>query len=273
MRSHLLRAWAIISCLTVFGAGCEPLSSLDLPLISQSPVATSTAPSGSMIGWVSYGSGVDRGAFRFSSSTASEIIIYRFAIATHTFGFRHATSGASVTEWADAHPEAIFTANGVYFHEDALPSGWFRMGGEVIGKRAFDLDKSALVTLHPKPGIVTAPATQRSAQQSAQDAAQSYPLLVSKGVAAVKEDSGKVARRTFIGTDAKGTFLYVGIVPYTSISLYELSQALARLPIRWDTVLNLDGGPSSGLRFRGAERSEVIDSYVTVPNVLMVFSK
>ncbi len=244
-----------------------------LPVVSEQSGATTSTPASAVVGWSSRGNGIERTAFRFSTSTASEVIIYRFSLKEYEFTFQHSTSAVAVSDWLGRIPEAIFAANGVYFHEDALPSGWLRSGGKVIGTRSFDTDKSALLVLHPEPKILATGSDQKAAKQQARDAAQSFPLLIARGSAAVKEDSGKVARRTFVGIDAAQAYLYVGVVPYTGISLYELSQSLARLPIRWESVLNLDGGPSSGLRFRGTDEPETIDSYVTVPNVLLVSPK
>lgn len=274
MDRSLARLLVFVSCIALLGAGCEKLVPVPLPVVLQrSATTTSGASPIAVISWSARGSGIDRTAFRFSTSTASEVVIYRFSLAKHTFGFRHSTSGAAVSEWMGREPEALFAANGVYFHEDELPSGWFRAEGKVIGARSFDADKSALLRLEPNPTILINASEQKAAKQKARDAAQSFPLLVSGGVAAIKEDSGKVARRTFVGTDKAQEYFYVGIVPYTGISLYELSQALTRLPVRWEAVLNLDGGPSSGIVFRAPDQSETIDSYVTVPNVLVIHPK
>ncbi len=275
MDRSLARLFVLVSCVGLLGVGCEKLVSTSLPVILQrsaTTTASGTSPS-AVIGWSPRGPGIDRTAFRFSTSTASEVIIYRFSRTKHVFGFRHSTSSAAVSEWMGREPEALFAANGVYFHEDELPSGWFRAEGKVIGTRSFDADKSALLVLNPNPAILTNASEQKAAKQKVADGAQSFPLLISGGIAAIKEDSGKVARRTFVGTDKTQEYLYVGVVPYTGISLYELSQALTRLPVRWEAVLNLDGGPSSGMVFRAMDQSETIDSYVTVPNVLVIHPK
>ena len=161
----------------------------------------------------------------------------------------------------------------MYFHPDRWPSGWLKASGTIVGQRAFDVAKSALLELSPRPVIEVDPARNVALQREAKDAAQSYPLLVAHGHALVTEDSGKVARRTFVATDRAGAYFYIGIVPYAEISLHELSQALAKLPVNWDNVLNLDGGPSSGLAYRDPDHAQTIDSYVTIPNVLTVYAK
>ncbi len=274
MRRSLFTGLMLASCLVLFGAGCAEQLAATVP--DMTPAATTTmdtpmAVPGQVIGWSPRGTGIDRAEVSFSTSTASQMVIYRFSLADHAFAFRHSTSAAAVSEWSAHLPEALFVANGVYFHEDQLPSGWLKAEGKTIGSRSFDADKSGLLVLGPKPRIVTVASTQKTAKEAARNAAQSFPLLIGEGKALVKEDSGKVARRTFVGIDTAQAYLYVGVVPYTGISLYELSQALARLPIRWESVLNLDGGPSTGFAFRSVDQPETIDSYLTVPNVLVVF--
>lgn len=259
-----------LACACIWlGSGCVERVQTMLPLVSSSDVsvATSSVP---VLKWEVKSHGIERASVEFSTSTASTLILYRFTLADHLFSFEQATSGAAVSEWAKRLPEAIFVSNGVYFHEDQSPSGWFKTDNKVVGSRSFDLDKTALLVLQPNVEIKTTPEGQTTSKRTALEAAQSYPLLIVNGAAAIKTDSGKTSRRTFVGIDKAHKYLYIGLVPYTSISLYELGLALSRLPVSWESVLNLDGGPSSGISFRGPEGVELVDSYVTVPNVLVV---
>lgn len=256
------------ACISL-GSGCVERMQAVLPLDSSNgvSVATSSVP---VLKWEVKGQGIERASAEFSTSTASTLILYRFSLEDHAFSFEHATSGAAVSEWAKRLPEAAFVSNGVYFHEDQSPSGWLKTDNQVVGSRSFDLDKTALLVLQPRVEIKTTSESQAASKRTALEAAQSYPLLIANGSPAVKTDSGKTSRRTVVGIDKTHKYLYIGLVPYASISLYELGLALSRLPIPWESVLNLDGGPSSGISFRGQEGVELVDSYVTVPNVLVV---
>ncbi len=272
----LFRSSFFASCLALaivfMGSGCAIDSSQWLSDASKPQEQAATTDRIPDLVWSPRGQGRDRASVAFSTSTASTIVLYRFSLAEHRFALRESTSTAAVSEWIKRLPEAVFVSNGMYFHEDQGPSGWFKTGRQVIGSRAFDDDKSALLMLQPSVAII-GPEDQGTARQQAWEAAQSFPLLIEDGRASVKTDSGKVSRRTFVGTDRSGTYFYVGIVPYAGISLYELSQALVRLPIDWKMALNVDGGPSSGVAFRASSDSELIDSYVTVPNVLVIETK
>lgn len=269
-----MRGWGLGLCLILMvwcGAGCQFLEAI-MPAENAPATTTVLLPPGKIPDWSSQAVGIDRLDINFSTSTASRVVIYRIALKNHRFSFEHATATASVAEWLGRLSDAELVINGVYFQENYLPSGWLKVHDQLIGQRQFDVDRSALLTLQPEVAIVTGNQVPH-AKNTATDAAQSYPMLVEDGAPLVKDESGKVARRTFVGVDRTHEYLYLGVVPYTSISLYELSHFLAKLPIHWKTVLNLDGGPSSGLAFRNASVSETIDSYVTVPNVLVVRTK
>ncbi len=271
MKRALVRVVSAVVSFVFFGSGCEAVQKAVSP-IQLVPPTHPAANSETQVVWNSRAAGIDRAQFAFSSSTASAVIVYRFALKDYALAFQHATS-AAISDWQKQLSNAQFVLNGVYFHAEQLPSGWFKSKEQVIGKRSFDVDKSALLTLQPKVDILAAPEEQKKAKTQSSEAAQSFPLLVSNGLTSIKTDSGKASRRTFIGIDQSRTYVYIGIVPYMSISLYELSQALVRLPVPWDMVLNLDGGPSSGIAFRDQTSPELIDSYVTIPNVIVVTPK
>jgi hypothetical protein len=103
-------------------------------------------------------------------------------------------------------------------------------------------------------------------------AGQSYPFFLRQGKEAIEKDSGLIARRTFFGID-EGGLVYVGVVPDAPITLFQLMHLLKSLPVRWQAVINLDGGPSTGLASQTREKREVIESYTGVPNVLLVTKK
>lgn len=265
-RLLLIKGLILGSLLLISGAGCVTVPSgsfLTNPITH--PVSTMDT-----FTWKSIDSGLDRAVAHFSTSTASDLILYRVSIKDHVFGIRASTSSAALSEWRDRLPKATLIINGAYFNPDYTPSGWLKAENVRVGTRTFDQERSSFLILNPTPRILEAASPSDEAGKRATDAVQSYPLLVRGSVAAVKEESGKTARRTFVGIDKAHQYLYFGVVPYASISLYELSQVLATLPIPWEAVLNLDGGPSTGIVVQATDKPELIDSYLTVPNVLVV---
>lgn len=218
--------------------------------------------------WHESGAGVQRYEASYGQGTSLGLLrIYQFPKEGWQWSFAHSTSAASVREWATRVPDASVLVNGVYFHEDNLPSGAFISNGERIGSRAFDADKSALIVLAPTPRIVDL-TKEPDALDTATEAAQTFPYLLKNGAPAVAEDSGKLAERSFVGTDAQGRF-YVGVALNASLSLYELAQLLEVQPIEWQDVVNLDGGPSTGIFVDLPNENRSRTSLAPVPNVVV----
>jgi hypothetical protein len=257
------RRFILLFCVFAFlGAGC-------VPKISPTPIVPTevVVPS-----WKEVSRGVERLEASYGSrATRGRLLIYRFSREGWSWRLAHSTSSASVRDWADRLPDASFIVNGVYFHEDQLPSGAFISGGERVGARAFDDDKSAFIVLAPSPRIID-PASEPDALKDATEAAQTFPFLIKNGAAAVSEDSGKVAERSFIATDRDGR-IYLGVALDESLSLYELTELLRKQPVEWDRVVNLDGGPSTGFVARFPGYDEGRNSLTPVPNVIVVSPK
>lgn len=218
--------------------------------------------------WQEVEAGVERLDYFFATSTDAHVILYRFSPSGFRFRFEHALPPKTVASWAESLPRALLVMNGVYFHEDGFPSGWLERKGETIGTRHFDNDKSAVATLSSQVRIIDTKEETFDAT-STLEAAQSYPFLVRDGQLAIDVDSGKFARRSFVGVD-RDRRSYVGIVPDRNISLHQLAQILLATDVPWKRALNFDGGPSSGLISRTKEKADEINSFTGVPNVIVV---
>ncbi len=255
---------AIVVCGLLFsllGAGCE------IPLSwegawSPEPASTTTST------WQVVAPGVDRLDQRLGAETAAaRFIIWRITPeANLTWSIAASTTHPQlVSAWSDADPEAVFTLNGGYFHADGQPSGWARAGGQILSRRTFDAQRSGLVVLGDEPSLFAGTVATGTFQD---DGFQSYPWLVEDGRLAFTQETGQYARRTFVGTDMQGNW-YVGIVPSESVTLHQLGKLLLQVPVRWNRVINLDGGPSTGLvtQFSGAE--DRFDSFSPVPYVIV----
>lgn len=257
-RARLLLAVAL--AIAFVGAGCTTSAPPITPGGQQAEIvepAWHEAGDGVMRFETSYGSGNVLGSLR----------IYQFPSTGWQWSFAQSTSAATVREWATRIPDASVVLNGVYFHEDNLPSGAFVSKGERVGSRAFDTDKSALIVLAPTPRIVDL-TKEPNAIERAIEAAQTFPYLIKDRAAAVSEDSGKLAERSFVGTDTRGRF-YVGVAINASLSLYELSHLLADQPIEWQDVVNLDGGPSTGVLVDLQKENRSRTSLAPVSNVIV----
>jgi exopolysaccharide biosynthesis protein len=268
-----------ISCILLgtslfLGAGCTSLNS-SFPVYPEERDAsvTSTAePSAKqekVFTWTSLQEGIARGEQTMVQDGWNiRLIVYRFDPKIVSFHLANADQAKSIRAWRDDLSNALFIINGVYFMEDGTPSGSLRIDGVDISSSAYDADKSGMFEFDGSPSIIDTALTPNLIG-SATTSAQSYPFLIKDGDPFIKTDSGQTARRSFIGTDDDG-FVYLGAYPDGDISLFELSKLLAKLPIEWKHVLNLDGGPSTSFFSRISSAPEIEDGYSAIPNVIFV---
>lgn len=104
---------------------------------------------------------------------------------------------------------------------------------------------------------------------------QGGPWLVKDSVLFKKEARNLRARRTFVGTDGKGKWI-IGVCD-SKVSLYKMAEILAspemKKHIELTNVLNLDGGPSTGLAYNGPGKKVSIKEGWIVRNFLLVKQK
>lgn len=212
--------------------------------------------------WEEYGRGVSRREYWFKNSTQGRVILYRFDQQDFKARLVNRVPPLTVRDWLAADAADTLVVNGEYFDEKDMPVGYTVIDGNRLGKGSTSGKTTTMVGLSPKVVLGVE-------KTSVRDGFQTYPILIKSGKAAVTSDSKQYARRTIVGTDAAGNF-YVGVVPDSSVSLYELAQVLAGMDIAWNMVANLDGGPSTGLASRFSDHEEHFDSLTLIPNVLMV---
>ena len=185
--------------------------------------------------------------------------------------FEYAKEPAPLARWMTATTTMVL--NGGYFNEDWSPAGYLVISGERIGQRKFDDNKSGLMVIqdgHISLRDLSTQPIQKS--EHFEYAVQSYPWLIRAGQAALHEDSGKMSRRTAIGLDDQYN-VYVIVANNYDISLYQLMNELLRSGIAFRDVLNLDGGPSTGLMVNSGDTQVSINSQSPVPMVVRFIKK
>jgi uncharacterized protein YigE (DUF2233 family) len=105
-------------------------------------------------------------------------------------------------------------------------------------------------------------------------ALQNFPMLVLPGGSPNPDidDNGRAAPRTAVAQDRAGRLIFV-VSPLPTFTLTEFGQWLAASDLDLEAALNLDGGTSSGLVLRSGNRNLGVDSWVEVPNVIVVESR
>jgi len=201
----------------------------------------------------------------------TDLVLFRFAKDKFNWRFAASAAPSTVEAWARSLPKAAFVANGVYFDEHFQPTGLLKTSGALANARAYNFTESALLELSPVVSIIDT-ADKKPDLAKISEAAQSYPLLIKNGVAAAIAKDEHPARRTVVGTDKNGN-VYVGVVPEDSISFAELVSLLERTNVKWNNVLNLDGGTSTGFSIHADGYDETMNSIVQVPNVIVAERK
>jgi uncharacterized protein YigE (DUF2233 family) len=102
-------------------------------------------------------------------------------------------------------------------------------------------------------------------------ALQNFPMLVLPGGSPNPDidDNGRRSLRTAVGQDRSGRIVFI-VSPGATFTLTEFGQWLAASDLDLNAALNLDGGTSSGLVLRSGQRNLGVDSWVPVPNVIVV---
>lgn len=171
-----------------------------------------------------------------------------------------------VSQWVQGGEEIII--NGAFFNEDYRPTGFLVVNHEVINKRMFDQDKSGLIiTSSSTFSIRDLGLEPIEADDNFEYALQSYPFLIKDGKPALKTDSGKIARRTALGVDEEGN-AYIIVLANRSLSLYEFMNEILKTGIKFTNVLNLDGGPSTGIYANWEGKERVLNSYTAVSSII-----
>ncbi len=103
------------------------------------------------------------------------------------------------------------------------------------------------------------------------DALQNFPMLVLPGGAPNQaiDDNGQFAPRTVVGQDRQGRIVFM-VSQGSIFTLTGLGQWLAASDLDLDAALNLDGGSSSGLLMQAVGQTLGLDSWVEVPDAIVV---
>lgn len=182
----------------------------------------------------------------------------------------------SIEEW-QAITGASIIVNGGFFGSSNNPVGRIVMDGQVFGAPLDYGDESIGV-----PGLFAI--TNGKAELYAlgrasynprglrfDQAVESYPmLLLPGGQPTIIRETGYRARRTIIALDEQGQIVIL-LSDLPLFSLFDLSNWLASSGAGFDSVLNLDGGRSSGIAVSLPGETKVISAFVPLPIVIGIY--
>lgn len=148
------------------------------------------------------------------------------------------------------HHNALVMVNGGYFDHAFKPVGLFIQDGTQIADALDQPPLSAVIQVKDSGELLIVPTTRYSPSPDHLSAIQAGPYLVDPGgTPGIYSDDFKRAKRTAIGITGDGQIVVLVTSP---CSLFQLSEILTGAPEAigvdlFECVVNLDGGPSSGL--------------------------
>lgn len=171
--------------------------------------------------------------------------------------------GKQVSEWLDEDDRSLVAVNcGFYWEKNgtfqhmgllmANGEGWSELrsnwGGALIVR-----DGQAFIA--PRPERLLAPATL---------GLQGWPMLLQNRTVVAQLDDEDLGRRTAVGIDDRGRLVWV--VAADAITLADFAWRLLEADLGLVMAVNLDGGVSSGLRWRsGVTETQVGPNSLPVP--------
>jgi uncharacterized protein YigE (DUF2233 family) len=174
-----------------------------------------------------------------------------------------------------ARQDAAAMINGGYFDASFQPVGLVVKDGHSVSAISKQPALSGVFAIHKGGGVQLIPRDSYRPDDSIESAIQAGPFIVDPGSkAGIRSDDLKQAQRTAIGQTLSGEIVFISTTPCT---LYELSEILTHHPdklgvIGFDRVLNLDGGPSTGLYLQSHEEYQVVPE-TAVPNTILMHSR
>jgi hypothetical protein len=217
----------VLMTATVFvGAGCAPVK-FEMPTrLAQVPgqvlsdKQVETIEPGMMVMRISSG-----------TSTRGNLVLVGFDQRRFRFGLAATGTRLNMEDWERVLPASVAAINGVYFRDDLSPAGFFVASGTRQTNRRFDTDASALIVLREHLEIIDT-SRIKVGWHFLEQGAQTYPVLVRNGRAAVARETGKLARRSWVGTDKQG-WVWLGVLAQDQLSLYQIAQRLVEFKVDW----------------------------------------
>lgn len=165
---------------------------------------------------------------------------------------------------------ARVVVNGGFFESNYQPSGYLRVGEEVLNATIVGWDLAGFVELQDGTLNFSLASEVNPENLTGEMVLQSFPLLVHQGQRLVGPDWRRTAFRTLIGVDQAGNHY---VILCSDISFYDLAVWLMELDTSFQSVLNLDGGSSSALWIENEGYEFFVPNLVRVANVFYWYER
>lgn len=252
------------------GSGQETLPA---PTVTQAP--TPAPPAATPIpdsGWEMLRPGLERRILTLQDAQGQRverIYILRLDPGSFSFSVAYHPQPQTLKAWQE-ETGALVVLNGGYFRQEGdtyLPTGLAVVDGQPMGSSYAGFAGMFAVTAQG-PELRWLEQAPYDPAEPLLSALQSFPLLVKPGGELgfpQQNEDNQAARRTVIARDRSGRFLFL-VAPQGYFTLHGLSKYLVESDLDLDIALNLDGGPSTGLRL--ADPAEEVPSFIALPVVI-----
>ena len=188
-------------------------------------------------------------------------------------------SRAKSIEEIQQEQHSLLTFNGSFFDEKFKALGLLISEKKILQKPLVSKLLNGIFGINENDEPVLINTTDLKAPIPFYFAVQNGPILIdNEGTIKIETDTGKTASRTAIGLDKDGHIIVITMQQSilnssNALSLYQFAHLLKESPLlaglELHSMLNLDGGPSTGIMVGGQYFPEIND----VQNVITVFSK
>ncbi len=177
-----------------------------------------------------------------------------------------------VSEWAAA-VKPIALINGGYFDAEKKATALVIFDGITRGASYEGFGGMVVVNANGEFELRSLRQQPYDTAEPLQQAMQSAPMLIQPGgVLSELDADDNRSRRTVIARDTSGRILLMAC-DFPVLTLQELGTLLKASDLELDAALNLDGGRSTGMYLRTEQTQFTIDSFDSVPLVLVVDRK
>jgi len=173
----------------------------------------------------------------------------------------------ALSKWMN-EMNATAVINGGYFMENFYATGLTIYNGDVSG---WNYEFGGMLLTQDGEAVVRSNTTTPYQEgEPIEDALQAFPMLLENGQP-VPQKTEDYHRRSAVGIDNNGHIVFI-LAPLPTYSYQQLSEELASEEYNLHTVLNLDGGSSSGILFNNYEQLGE-PSFSLLPQVLVIRPK
>lgn len=268
------RAWctALVGIWLLLGAcAAQDLGLNQGSTSGPSPEATGNAED---TGWQQAGNALEFRTVRLAIGAQSgELAILRLDPSAYRIRVAYdVASPGHISEWASAvKPVAVI--NGGYFDEAKRATALVIFDGIVRGASYEGFGGMVVVNSEGNFELRSLRQQPYDPAEPLQQAMQSSPMLIQPGGALsdIEADEDR-SRRTVIARDTAGRILLI-TCNWPAFTLKELATLLKESDLELDAALNLDGGRSTGMYLKTPALQFMLDSFDSVPLVLVVDEK